>query len=280
MNKHDILETLIELAGAPSSKVSGNWHHYQCFMCDDHSKHLGINVETGAVRCLRCGFKFSLEHGKAKDPIIHNEAIDQDQCSLERETVKTEPFYLYDRAIYRYMLGRGVVRQTGWGYGRGGLMAKLVFPCYSKDDRINYIQWRSGFTPADRYRSHKMTVPRFDHYPMIHMSPAFRDLIILTEGPMDAHVVRSNTGLWCSPMYGTNPGHFFLDDLKKAYDRHGIKRLFIMLDNDNTGRTRTQFYSHLMKSVYGMNTIVIETRFWDGKDPAENDGYRALYRYL
>jgi len=274
-NVSSVKDTLVDLMSQVSSRISGDWHHYRCFKCDDHSNHLGINVVTGAVKCLRCGFKFSLNGKGASTPHVLD-SIDYSLFSMEHAGPNDESgMFPFDNQVVKYMASRDVVSKTGWGYGRGNLTGKPVFPAVDKDGMVNYIQWKT----TDRYRSMKHTVPRFDYYPILYMAPKIRSVIILVEGPIDAHVTRQHTGLWCSPMYGTNPGPFFMRDLFQAYSLYSVEKVLLMLDNDSTGQSKMYYFYWKLKLEYGITVEMVNIR-GRAKDPAEFGGFRALYKHL
>jgi len=270
----DKKQKLEELAGTVSTKISGDWHHYQCFMCADTSQHLGINVENGAVKCLRCGFKWSMNKKQGHDAKVIV-GIDPDLFTFE-----SHPDYEYsDSMVRNYLSGRGVIGKTGWAYGRGKIAGLPVFPSVNHRGEVNYIQWRYIGEGNQRYRSVKHTIPRFDFYPILQPNVRERQTIILVEGPVDAHVVRAETGTWCSTMYGTNPGTHYLRDLCVAVEMYDVNRVLLMLDNDNTGHTRSEYFYYKLKYEYGINVGVVKIR-GKSEDPADKGGIEALYKHL
>lgn len=69
-NRHTLLSPLrtravlkaacAEYGGEIEARRRGQWRTFICPHCDDHSGHLGVNVQSGRVRCLKCGHRDSM----------------------------------------------------------------------------------------------------------------------------------------------------------------------------------------------------------------------------
>lgn len=252
-----ILLDLIE-QGDPARISATGWHHYKCPFCPDTSAHLGINMDTGAVKCLRCNFSTRMKLStrvpeKKKFPV-------SEYVSLFSTEVRNPAL---DGAIRLYMEKRNILSQCGWGFGRGNMAGKVAFPAYDQDGVVRYCQWR-GTGDSERYMSMHGSTPRLDYWPFQLSGPG---ILILTEGPIDAHRIRSSFSMWASPLYGVGRKERIFEDIAKGYAQGAILRVVVLFDGDEAGHLMVGSTVHTLKYVYGVNKIAGGTVV-EGSDPA------------
>jgi len=242
-----------------SSRVTTTgWHHFNCPFCDDKSAHLGINVETGAVKCLRCGFRHCIgKRDKSKKDSIAPVYQGTFSLAMTNEEI--------DKEVELYMSGRGVRSQCGWGYGRGEKMGHVAFPSYGIDGVVRYCQWRNIKNTKRGYVSLKGAQPRLDCWPFQHFG---RGVLILTEGPIDAMKIRSLFNMWASPTYGAQFKKYIAQDVVRLQHEDKINGVIILYDNDEVGRMSCRQLKEKLKFKYGLDNVVSTTTF-KSKDPAD-----------
>ena len=261
----NIEAALRELEAKPCLNTRGDWLHYACIFCDDKSSHLGINAATGAVRCLRCGFTFSLQDIKKR---LKGSRVSLNSYPYLQNVTEAKGDSFLDVSVYRYMVSRGVENTSlGWRYGRGELTGCPVFPAFSIDKQIHYAQWKVIDKKGDYgYRSPTNSKPRLDFFPAFNSYNT--NTLVLVEGPIDALVVRKLTRIWCSPIYGGKPTALFMFDVHKAVQRFNIKEVIVMLDREKIPMTKSRGITLRMKRL-GIPATFKHCNKLDGKDPAE-----------
>lgn len=206
----------------------GDWLHLSCPECGDTKKHLGVNVRTGHIVCLRCG--------------VSSQATWVDKsCVFKLVSRDTPPLHQYyvslsdsvsDMDVASYIISRGIdIHDRQVGFGRGDAANCAVFIQYDENTEPNYIQWRS--IKEKQYMSVSGTSPRLNHYGKKKVEG---DVLVLTEGPVDAIRVRVATGLWSSPLCSTRFDANYVIDIVQAQP----KLVIIMLDNDAAGRAAVE----------------------------------------
>jgi len=106
----------------------------------------------------------------------------------------------------------------------------LVFLTWNEYNRVSYLQYRATNSRSRlRYASPANTVPRLQHC-------GRGSILVLTEGPIDALLVRQATGIWSAALYGSSIGHDVYADIVLA----DPMLVVLMLDNDEAGRLGTR----------------------------------------
>jgi len=218
-----MLEAFVRTNIDRATNPRGNWRHLQCPACNDTGTHLGVNIKTGHIVCIRCGLA------------SHATWINKSAAFkvAQKENVETNTYFtrglddsamsMLDHDIAEYALSRGLdIADPQLAFGRRNAAGCLVFIQYDSNEEPYYIQWRN--TQEHIYRSIPDTRPRLNMY-------GRNDILVLTEGPVDAIRVRMATGLWTSPMCSTKLDANYVIDILLANPRLVI----IMLDNDEAG---------------------------------------------
>ena len=253
----------------PSDRVRGPWHHYKCVACPDPSLHMGINVETGQVKCLRCGFKSNVRVGNGirRHKKVPKTLVDHPNLSSFTEVKGNTSL---DALVYKYMSGRGIKEVGyGWRYGRKDIVGHVVFPCVGHDGNVRYAQWRRP-GPGFRYMG-TPTKPCLDHYSFYNLldfvPPEIRNLMVLVEGPVDALSIRKKTGALCSPMYGISVRLLCLDLIMTAR-LHGIDKVLLMLDAESGYERKSKMICRVLRRT-GLGVSYVKWELVNGQDPAE-----------
>ena len=224
MSNYNMLATYVKANQGALKKARGEWRHLRCPLCGDEGTHLGVSMRTGHIVCLRCG---AASHATwiSKSAILHVE---------KKEVPKFNEYYVWggsknpvDMNIASYINVRGLdILDNQVGFGRGPAWGSVVFIQYDEYEHANYIQWRS--IAEKRYMTLPGTSPRLNHYGKRKVEG---DILVVTEGPVDAIRVRMATGLWSSPLCSTKLDANYVIDIVQAQP----KLVIIMLDNDDAG---------------------------------------------
>lgn len=254
-----MLETFVFTNLHSATKPRGDWRHLTCPACADKGKHLGINLRTGHIVCIRCGIA------------SHATWISKSGLLKPRGPVVDPEFWMYfvnegvegsaDSDVAEYASSRGLsMKDPQVAYGRGPAAKSLVFIQYDNGMQPNYIQWRS--LTDHIYRAVAGTQPRLNH---VHGGQG--KILVLNEGPVDAIRVRTATGLWTSPLCSTRLDANYVIDIVLAEP----KLVIIMLDNDDAGIDATPKVQGKLNGL-GIETRVVSQRCWGPngpKDPGE-----------
>lgn len=274
----ELVRQLQSLMSDPSPRVRGDWHHYTCLVCDDHSQHMGINIVTGQVKCLRCGFGCSVntivESKKRLDG-----APKEDLHDLLSPTPAVQPSspgtsVHPDTTVFQYMVSRGVGemnRNGHWFYGRGRMLGWPVFIATDIDGNIVYLQGRNIINDGGpRYIGMRGYVPRLDCYPARRLYPS--NTLVLTEGPISAISIRKHMNLWASPTWGADMKNStaFINDVMRAARHFNIVNLIVCFDADKPGVLRGKTLAHTLRLRYRLNTAYVEWPDISDDDPASN----------
>ena len=152
---------------------------------------------------------------------------------------------MLDHDIAEYAASRRLdISDNQLAFGRGAAVGCLVFIQYDANETPIYIQWRS--LQDHMYRAVPNTRPRLNMY-------GKSDILVLTEGPVDAIRVRMATGLWTSPLCSTKMDANYVIDVLMANPRMVI----VMLDNDGAGECGAQKVSAKLTQMGINNRVVI-----------------------
>lgn len=246
----------------------GDWDHFQCFMCEDKSGHMGINRITGQIKCLRCGFTASVQGSghksikiKAKPSIFDNTFVKIPMADS-----------VLDQNIWKYMTGRGIEGAHKYGFGRGDLRGNVVFPVYGLNRKVVYLQYRK-ISGEGRYRSLPNTDPRLNFYDVVHagLSPT---MLILVEGPVDSCAMTQNTGIWSSFVGGKTIHSTILHDIRQA-KKMGLKRILVWLDSERSAYACGRQMADTIRLICGVQAENVNSGFDDG-DPASMGVKRTM----
>ena len=256
-------ELLLQLLSTSPLNIRGSWHHYRCISCDDQSGHMGINVENGAVKCVRCGFSSRVP--------VEGDAIRPRSFTGYKPPIDMDALYSYhcgtdtDRKIRQYVESRGVPtsgQNYGWAVGRGELYGKLVLPQYDAQGRVVAAQYRSIDTK--RYRSMFKREPRLDFGPQWMDVP--RRSLILVEGPFDCLRVRHIMQRWVSALCGSTLHPAVLRDINEC---EGLDTIVVMLDRESTAaRAAIGAGLRALTRTHVQDIRVCRYDSLDGRDPA------------
>lgn len=259
--QHNIVVQLLMMSD-PVRETATGWKHFKCPFCPDKSAHLGINGDTGAVRCLRCGITGSVRvEGKTAQVAV--KPLHVSNYVPLFSTVSCNP--KIDDQVRRYLQARGIFTRCGWAYGRDRWAGFIAFPSYGPDGLVRYCQWRyPGKNEGGlRYRNLWRAVPRLDCDWISVNDP---QNLILTEGPIDALSVREKMGLSASPVYGVSRKDTLLRDVWTMYKNKYITGVIILFDNDEVGMSMGQILGSHLEILYGVPVKVAKLK--KAQDPA------------
>lgn len=218
-----MLEAYVRTNLNAATKPRGDWRHLSCPSCGDRGTHLGLNIRTGHIVCIRCGLASHatwidksavFKHVRKEDPEFNSYYTHGAESNMS----------MLDHDIAEYAASRKMdISDNQLAFGRRGAVGCLVFIQYDANETPIYIQWRS--LQDHMYRAIPNTRPRLNMY-------GRSDILVLTEGPVDAIRVRMATGLWTSPLCSTKMDANYNIDILMANPRMVI----IMMDNDDAGR--------------------------------------------
>jgi ribosomal protein S27E/5S rRNA maturation endonuclease (ribonuclease M5) len=224
-----------ELAKGHGIRPRASWIHVKCPMCHDKSAHLGINTQTGQIRCLKCGSTSRLQGfhaGPTKIPVKKRQQENLDSLFTSE----------IDATVASYLSGRGIaLPDPAVACGRGKADGCPCFLSIGSTGDVVYLQWRR--IDRKQYVSPDGTLPRLSF--VGHKAENRKHLLILTEGPVDAIKVRQATGCWSSPLCGVTLNSNYLADIIES----GADMVLVALDNDTTGRFATSKVSTILESV-------------------------------
>lgn len=251
------------LATQTPRRPRGAWNHYLCPACNDKSGHLGVNIQTGAVKCVRCGATGSLFSGGG----VVRKSNPRRLSLLGEEVVQ---FDTPDDKVHDYMLARGVSLPPSpdtWGYGTGWSTGCPVFMARNRSGELAYVQKRTN-NPNSRYEAVPNTVPTVD------MVGVRGKIVVITEGPISALVVAQETGMDAKPLWGAQPRTSTL----RSMLGYPVDRVVLMFDPDTPGiRGMARVYTFLMMN--GVRTSCVRYSKEDilsGDDPADMPKDRLL----
>lgn len=284
----DMRTRVEELLTTEPDSVRGDWHHYPCFMCTDshgHGSRMGINVVTGKVHCLRCGFdSFIHVDGRLtrSQPVEKVADLDKWEYSRSHDGCKA------DDCVDRIMQMRGYSPDTsgvgGWAYGRGAILGYPVFPCVNGCGTLLYAQRKNteGYKP--KYLATR-TEPRLDWYAdsTPDAQPVSRRVLVLVEGPMDMVRVRvSLPWVWCCYNSGTAVKRSIIRDIVKARARNGLpQKVVCLFDAEEDAYCRANDLTRALTLVHGVPASAVRWEREDmilGTDPdkAHTDTLRGI----
>ena len=258
---------------------AGEWIGVQCPFCGDHSNHLGINLQSRAMSCWRCGKRHLIslicqyEKGdmwvaerilrefqdRSAIENLNNQALKSfpEQTELPRESTKT-----FSSLHSHYLQSRGFDPDSTISkydlyatHNIGAYKFRLIIPVYFNGGLVNYtsrdITDKSNLPyktcPDDQaVRPIKSCLYNWD---------TVTNTVIVVEGPLDAWKI----GDGCVATFGKVVTKQQLALLIK------VKRVFVMFDSDAS--------LEAARLVANLSTVVdkVETIFLREGDPADLD---------
>lgn len=244
------------------SRPRGPWNHYVCPVCDDKTGHLGINLQTGAARCFRCGSTGSL-YGRGNKRIvklgkyyssIHGEDISTIyKTKLEPESAATVDEYMRSRNVFLE------ASDNTWAYGMGWAKNCVVFLSRNSAGVVRYAQKRNTTYGSSRYEAWPNTDPVIDSV----VCP----ILIITEGPMSALAVQQATGMVSRPIWGAMPSWPTICSIAEST----VERVVVMFDPDPSGQRGSSRLCTALSMLGVRNSRVWykPSEILEGKDPAD-----------
>jgi hypothetical protein len=236
----------------------GDWKHYRCPFCPDRGAHLGINGATGAIRCLRCDYTGSIDVGRtdlqvrAAPPMLWLDGYWSG--TGEKADGKLRDFMSAQRRVYR---------QDLWFRGANDAEGCPVFRSTSPGGETRYLQW---LTPSG-YRAPSNSHPYLDHCTYGEIKVVMRNVLVLTEGPIDALRVRQALDMWTSPNYGVTVKSDIVGEIVSLADKLDMVMLFF--DNDDAGRRGAAEHVSLLR-MHGVRRVMgvgYDPRMSEDADP-------------
>lgn len=278
---------------AKGKRARGNWVHFKCMYCDDPSYHLGVNVDTGAVHCIRCGrtglpskYKVINSRPDAAEQLfgvdkadIHVQTLDE--SVVNENLVKTlGPDSVLYKEIQQFVLDTWPTLywciqgnlQTLWDYGvrvaEQGM--SLYLPTYDGSYQLRklsntvkpkitgymnkYPFYSPGMLAGNKPSDYLSFIQR-----LIATGDPARSHFVVTEGWADAACIPyPKNGLFLA---GTPKGEETAIQL--ALLKAG--NLTLCLDGDTAGRKTTAILS---RNLAKLNVVHFVCLLLEGKDPA------------
>lgn len=251
--------------------TSKGWVSLQCFFCDDHSNHLGINLKSGGWKCLKCGKK-----GKFYSLVNYLERDKKKAYQISRkfkpqpyEEVKPEGLKLPSGIINHPMkIHVSYLKERGFNHkileqqykimytGKMGKYAMRVLIPFFLDGKI------VSFTARDvtgkqtlRYKDCKIKESTIPVHDTLYNFDNANEVILLVEGVTDVWRIGGSTVASCTVELTDNQKSL----LAKA------KSLSIMFDGEERAIKKAKMLAKQMKAVVPcVNVIEL-----DGGDPAK-----------
>jgi len=261
------------------SDADGNgWKSTRCCYCNDHGRHLGININSGAVNCFRCGTHFLAETlqkltGVSRSEVIslikeNNKGGIQSIGRLNISSVKPLTFKdsgSLNRQDKRYLIDRGfdpevIVKEwdVKGSTNIGRFAYRLIIPIYFQKKMVAFqgrdvteqarLRYKSSSSKIEGGMDVKSTLYGYDKLDC--------DRVLVVEGPTD--VWRLGPG--AAATYGTEftPEQVFL--ISQFSNR------FIMFDSAPEAQMLAVKLTEEL-SIYSGSTELITFDNTDSKDP-------------
>jgi hypothetical protein len=249
-----------------SPNVSRGWAGTACPFCNDHSDHLGLHIQTGALSCWKCGGHSALDYVKlalripaSEAKSIYSRYLTKKMHSNERDvsvhpSVIELPPPVFTSAETNYMNRREITpyHQTTYdlrGGGRFGEWAyRIVIPVYYNNCIVSATgrTIAEGVTPKYYTLPKSMSIMNLKHV-FLGMDLVPGNTVAVVEGPIDA--IKGGPGFIAS--FGAN----LTDEqllLLLEYDT-----IYFIKDSDEAGENFTKECYKL--SVLGAKYLEIVT---------------------
>lgn len=271
-----VIRSLLETT---PKKVRGPWHHYACPSCGDHSAHLGINIDTGGVRCFRCDLRLNIstpEERNNRDPIrsdTHQINKNRGASPYDKYSSDESDGGLLDKSVDEYMTSRGVPDpRLGWSYGRDMATGCPVFNCRNAKGDIVYSQFRLCTENGSRYCTVERGLePRLDCTQVLNGTSS--SILVINEGPISSLATRK-LGVWSVYNSGKALKHTICRDIEYATVQFDLKTVYVWFDDEPIAEDNAEVMATVLKTQYGVDTKIIRWHMGhkhSGKDQADVD---------
>ena len=229
--------------------VTTGWVNFTCPFCDDDSNHLGINPKNGQVNCWKCGkhsfwktISLLTGFGYEETSKIKFQEITQQREEIKRRKIlskdillpieSTEEFskrhidYLIKRKLdYKKIISKYRLKAVN---EIGKYKFRIIIPIIMNNKIVSFtsrditdLQKQKYLTPTDK----KDYIYNYDNLPIGGDA-------ILVEGPTDVWRMGDNTISFLG--IGSTMKQMI------AFKKKKINKLFILFDNDTTGKRQAQ----------------------------------------
>lgn len=278
MDKLQLLQSVF----GQCDKANQEYYQFYCPFCQHHKKKLGINLNTGYVKCWVCGpkggvvnvlhklrydnatiskFKTAFNYKSSKKIVSYS------TISLPNEFKRFDNTFFGKRA-YEYVKSRGItdkdIIKYGIGYcDSGKYSGRIIIPDYNEHGELIYFTARS-YEPFAKLST--LTPQGSKNVIFDELLINWSEPIILVEGKFDAIVVRRNA----IPLYGK----IINDSIKNKIIENNVKEIYICLDGDayhDIMQNCTWFVDH------GITTYRVILP--ENEDPASL-GHDLIWKYI
>ena len=240
--------TLLETVLGKGRISTNNNVAFNCPFCHHHKKKMEVNIATQHWHCWVCNAagrklplmlrRLNVDRTKISQLTVMLEEVEYKPKTTTTNTPVLalpegfRPLWILDKgtpeyrnAIY-YLRGRGItiydILKDRIGYcDKGPYTGKIIIPSFDANGSLNYFVSRAYY--SDDQQKHKNPAFSKDIIGFeLHINWSMP--VILVEGAFDAIAIRRNA----IPLFGKT----ISDTLKKRIIEHGVKSIYICLDND------------------------------------------------
>lgn len=260
-------------------ELSSGWINIQCPFCDDHSKHLGINIEGGYAHCFRCGghhiesviskklhiTKFQAKNiiDRFSDRYILTKVISKiperkisEVILPGEELLKRHRQYLIKRKfdpdflIRKYkILGTGMVGYWCW---------RIIIPIFFQDKLVAYQGRDITGKASQKYLTSSLSESLYNpKHILYNLDNCKKDSVVLVEGVFDCWRFGDDSA--------STLGTAMTEEQIKLLVRR-FKTVYFLFDPEKEAQKRASNYGEKLSS-YGKEVFIIDTEL--DKDPGD-----------
>ena len=263
-----------DLLGVHLGRTTGGWSNVRCPFCNDHSNHLGINLNSGIGSCWRCGthsmVQVFAELGTAsfREVIDVIEKLRPSRLGIrEKENERdVKPLHLPKNLIPLQKLHRNYLK--GRGYDPDALVRNWNLQAFNHLGRHKFgiyipITWNGKVTAfqsrlamegkSRRYISSspdieggmpiKNCIYGIDHIP--------DDMAVVVEGPADVWRLGYGSICTCGVEVSSHQVHM----LSK------LERRYLLFDNEEIAQRRAYEVAELLSPFPGQTILIPPNQF-------------------
>jgi DNA primase len=278
-----------------SSHKSKGWINVKCLFCDDHSDHLGINIEQGSFHCYICGTKggkFDLIRAVSQvndeEEVVQIIRKFQMKDSSGSRISRTRSYSAPTRRNFAVKcnlptlatpflpeLHASYLRRRGFDpdyltkkynlhacYMSGDYKYRIIIPIYYEHKLVSFTSRDVTGIRVPKYLNSKISESILDPKSCIYNTDHLDKSMLVLEGPAD--VWRIGDGAVCT--FGTEVSEAQINLFAEIIKRKEIRKIMVMFDPEPTATKKAKDLA-LVLSSFAKDVAVVE--YESDKDPGD-----------